>query len=83
MNWINAKDRLPTFQDDKVFSNETKLLVAVKRGKSYLYTTVARYDSEQKLWKINDRLILNALIIDDEVDYCVTHWMKMPLPERE
>lgn len=83
MNWINAKDRLPTFEDDGVFSDVARLLVTVKRGRAYSYTTVARYDSEQKLWKINDRLILNALIIDDDVEYCVTHWMKMPLPERE
>ena len=83
MNWINAKDRLPTFEDDKVCSNMTELLVSVKRGKAYSYTDVATYDSEQKLWRINDRLILNALIINDDVEYCVTHWMKMPLPERD
>lgn len=83
MNWINAKDRLPTFEVDKVCSNATNLLVCIQRGKAYSYTTVATYDLKQKLWKINDRLILNALIIDDDVEYCVTHWMKMPLPERD
>ena len=47
--------------------------------------TMAYFDTEQKIWTVNNLMNLNALLPDDEQPlngHSITHWMEFPkLPE--
>lgn len=91
--WISVEERLP----ERERENYSEYLVVVVRShwptSSYdpvdapydeEYTTVAMYDSEQKLWHLGrSEVVLNALLPADDAPLNgehVTHWMPLPEP---
>lgn len=91
--WVSVNDKLPKQEKE----NYSEYLVVVVRSywptSSYdpidspyeeEYTTVAMYDSVQKLWHLErSEVVLNALLTVDDApvngEY-ITHWMPLPEP---
>lgn len=95
MNWISVKDRLPERDGESIY---VECIVTIWHygtdiwGKSYerCCTTIAQFDTTQKIWSIgidDISMHLNALIgLDDlssDSSY-ISHWLPLPeLPKEE
>lgn len=94
MDWISVKDRLPERDGESIY---VECIVTIWHyrtdilGESYerCCTTIAQFDTTQKIWSIgidDISMHLNALIgLDDlssDSSY-ISHWMPLPEPPKE
>lgn len=94
MDWISVRDRLPERDGESIY---VECIVTIWHygtdifGESYerCCTTIAQFDTTQKIWSIgidDISMHLNALIgLDDlssDSSY-ISHWMPLPEPPKE
>ena len=94
MDWISIKNRLPERDGESIY---VECIVTIWHygtdifGESYerCCTTIAQFDTTQKIWSIgidDISMHLNALIgLDDlssDSSY-ISHWMPLPEPPKE
>lgn len=94
MNWISTKDRLPERDGESIY---VECIVTIWHYGTDIFggpyerccTTIAQFDTTQKIWSIgidDISMHLNALIgLDDlssDSSY-ISHWMPLPEPLKE
>ncbi len=83
--YIKTVDDLPTEDEEYlvVFRETNEVLEFDCKD----FVTVATFECDQKLWRIDDNWYLNPLLTlgcKDRNVRCISHWMKMPeMPEEE
>ena len=94
MEWISIRDRLPEREGESIY---VECIVTIWHygtdiwGESYerCRTTIAQFDTTQKIWSIgidDISMHLNALIGPDDLSSdssYISHWMELPAPPKE
>ena len=87
--WIPCSERLP--ESDEVWQ---KYIVVYCYNcldiwddmNAMTFVSVADYNSEQKVWKLGNDEVVNALILPENIQLhagYITHWMPLPEPPEE